>query len=269
MRKSLIAALTALAVLAVAGVAYAANVYDLPNAGTSPAGKGSPSKPLPKSVNFDYTVKDSAGPRGAPVKKYKIAFQGITSKYAKKFKRCKFSDVSPNAPLSTIQAKCKKAKVGEGRVENLVTSDAMAGDPNSVLTYCNLKLTLYNVVGGLAIRLDGDPPPPSSQNGPLQCVVPTHSAIKAKLKNLRIGGVPSASIEFTVPIELRHNSGLSITVARVQSTVFKKTKRVKIRGKRRKVGFFSAIGCGRKRQVRVTFVDENGASAVAKKSGRC
>jgi hypothetical protein len=269
MRRVVIAALAVVAVLAVAGVAYATNVYELTSSKTTPAGVGTPSKPVPKGVAFDYAVKDSAGPRGAPVEKYKIAFQGLSAKWQSKFPQCKFSATAPDAPLATIMSKCGKAKVGQGRVETLVTTEANAGDPNSVLFYCNLQLTLFNIPGGLSIRLDADQPSPTSQDGPFGCIVPTHRAIQARYVTRKIGGVPGSSLEFSVPSDLRHNVGLSLTVARTQSTLVRKVTKAKIGGVSRSVGLYSAIGCGKKRIVRVTFVDENGVSSNEQSSARC
>lgn len=281
MRKLSVAAIAAVAVLAFSGVAYAANLYGLPIASTAPKGAGSPTKPFATGVKFGYTVKDTNGPRGAPVKTYKIAFQGLTSKYAKSLPKCKFSDVSPDAPLATIQSKCKKANVGSGRVESLVATENVVpptvpptpnNNPNDVLAYCNLQLTLYNLGYGLAIRLDADNTTlPTSQSGPFGCIVSTHRAIEAKFKNIKIGGVASSSLNFDVPDDLRHNSGLAITVANTESTVKKKTTKVKIKGKQRTVGLYSSIGCGKgkKREIRVTFVDENNVSSNSSKKVGC
>ena len=94
MRKLSIVAIAAIAVLAFAGVAYAANVYDLPTAVTKPKGVGSPNKPVPAGVQFDYTVKDEAGPRGAPVETYKIAFQGLTQQVRQEVRRSASSRTS-------------------------------------------------------------------------------------------------------------------------------------------------------------------------------
>jgi hypothetical protein len=273
MRKLLFAAVAAVAVLAVAGVAYAANVYELTESSTFKRGKGSPSNPVPKGVSFDYTVKDEAGPRGKPVKTYKIGFQGLTPKYQNRFPQCQFGQTDDDAPLATIMQRCRRAKIGEGRVESLVAIEATNPGPgqDSVALYANLQLTLFNIPGGISIRLDADTPPPTSQDGPFGSPVPTHTAIRARHRNVRIGGVPSSSLEFDVPEELRHNSGLEITVARTTSTVRRLVTNARIRGKRRKVGFYSAIGCGRNNQrlVRVTFVDETGASTNSTGSGRC
>lgn len=272
MRKVVAAALTVAVVLVAAGVAYGVNVYELTKSSTFPAGVGKPSAPIPKGVSFDYTVKDSNGPRGAPVSRYKIAFQGLTSKYAGNFKRCAFGDTDDDAPLATILQRCRAAVVGEGRVETLVTGDNTASDPNSVLFYCNLKLTLINIPGGISLRLDADNLTlPTSQDGPIGCIVNTHRAIQAKYVNKRIGGVPSTSLEFNVPEDLRHNAGFTLTVARTTSTINRRITRARVGGVRRRVGFYSAIGCGRgnKRIVQVTFVDETGQSSNERGSARC
>jgi len=272
MRKVVAVPLALAVVFAVVGVAYAVNEYALTKAKTFPAGVGKPSKPVPKSVQFDYAVKDSAGPRGAPVEKYKIAFQGVVPKWAGRFKQCDFGDTDDDAPLSTILSRCKAAVVGSGRVESLVAPDANASDPNRVDFYCNLKLTLFNIPGGISIRLDADNTTiPTSQDGPIGCIVNTHRAIKAKYVSKRIGGVPSTSLEFSVPLDLRHNSSLTVTVARTSSTINRKVTRAKVDGVRRPVGFYSSIGCGKrnKRTIQVTFVDENGVSSKESKTDRC
>lgn len=276
MRRFSVAAIAAItAALAVAGVAFAANQYGLPTASTAPKGTGSPSKPFPTGVKFGVSVKDSAGPRGAPIEKYRIAFQGLTTKYAKNLPTCKFSDTTADAPLATIDQKCKKAKVGSGRVETLVAPEQVNGqpnkNPNDVSFYCNLQLSLYNIGNGLSIRLDADnTTQPTSQDGPIGCIVSTHRAIQSKLKSIKIGGVTSSALDFTVPLDLRHNSGLVLTVANISSTVKKVTGKAKVDGKQRTVGLFSSVACGKgkKREIQATFTDETGASSkVSKKTG--
>lgn len=278
MRKIVITALALLTLGALAGAAFAVNEYALSKASTSPAGKGTPSNPISKQVKFDYLVKDENGPRGAPVEKYKIQLQGVVSKWADEFPQCKFSDASKDAPLATILQSCGKAVVGKGRVESLVSdgrvNNVPADDPNDIDFYCNLELTLINVVGGLAIRLDADQttPLPASQSDKFGCVAATHRAILGKLKPIKIEKVPTNSLEFSVPLELRHVGGLTITVARVQSTINRKVKSLNVDRDpaKEKIGFFTSIGCGKaKRKTIVTFVDENGKSSTESTSGRC
>jgi hypothetical protein len=252
-RKFLVAALAVIVACALAGVAYAANVYNITVGSTSPAGKGSKSKPLPVGEKFGYTVKDSSQPRGKPVSKYKIAVEGITNKYAKLFPKCTYAQ----ANSTVVSSKCKKAKIGSGKVENL----AGPGNDQSNNSFCNLGLVLYNLGNGLAIRLDGGPPAPSSQSGPVGCALPVHQAINAKFKNVKIDKESSTSLDFSVPENLRHplgaNGNFDNVVANTIATIKKKVTKTKIKGKRRKVGLYSAIGChGKNRTVRVTFTDE-------------
>ena len=72
-----------------------------------------------------------------------------------------------------------KAKVGGGRIESLVALRHGADSPdrsgpNDVDLYANLQLTLFNIPGGLSIRLDADQPAPTSQDGPFGGPVATH-----------------------------------------------------------------------------------------------
>jgi hypothetical protein len=63
-----------------------------------------------------------------------------------------------------------------------------------------------------------------------------------------------------------------VTVRDVVSTIKRgvSKKRVKIKGKRRKVGFYSAIGCkGRKRSIQVTFVSETGQKSPVRRDKKC
>ena len=275
MRKLLIAVIAVVTALAVAGIAMAANVYDLTESSTFKKGKGSPSNPVPKGISFDYTVKDSAGPRGAPVKTYKIQFQGLTTKYQNKFPQCSFADANQNAPLATVMQKCGKAKVGGGRIESLVAFDSVPPLPPKVrmTSTCTRTCSSRCSTSRAAWRSGSTPitPAPTSQNGPFGGPVPTHQAINARHKSVKINGIKSSSLEFDVPEELRHNNGLTITVARTASTIDRKVKKVKIKGKTRKVGVYSAIGCAEngKRIVRVTFVDETDQSSIAKGAGPC
>ena len=260
-RKFLVAALALIVATALVGVAYAANVYNITKGSTSPAGKGTKTKPIAKSLTFGYTVKDSSQPRGKPVNKYKIAIEGITGKYAKFLPKCKYADA--NGP--DYLTKCKNANVGSGKVENL----AGPGTDQSNNSFCNLKLVLYNLGNGLALRLDAGPPAPQSQDGPVGCALPVHQAIQAKFKTIKLDKVETSSLEFTVPENLRHplgaNGNFDNVVANTIATVKRKTTKVKIKGHKRKVGIYTAIGCRKgHRTVRVTFTDETPKTTPAK-----
>src|ERR671918_228047 len=219
MRKFLIAAVAAVTVLAVAAVAYAANVY---------------------------TVDGSTSPGGT---------DGVNA-----------------TDLATVKRVCKKARVGGGVIRAYAGAEA---DQTQKLN-CVLELNLYNLKpgnygprgriskknGGLAIRIDGVPPaPPALENRYKgQCAAPQNEAILAPYKTVKIKGVTSDELQFTVPQSLLHPApGLETVVQFTESAVKKRTAMKRIKGKNRKVGFYSAVGCkGNKRSIQVTFISEAG-----------
>jgi hypothetical protein len=267
MRKLSIAALTALAVLALGGVAYATNVYTVHIASSSPKGKGTPAKPQPVKVNFGYTVADDQGLRPTVIKQYRIASEGLVT-FPGAFPTCTFAQAS----AQRLPAACNKAKVGGGLVRN----NAGASNDRSQKLICNLRLTLINVSGAgrngaLAIRLDGDPPPPSDPNSrQLGCTVSIHTAIRAPYTQVRLGGFKSSELRFTVPDNLAHPiPGLDNSVVEAVSRVDRKLARTRVRGVRRQVGYYNEIGCRGQRTVRVRFVDEAGAIFNANRQAAC
>jgi hypothetical protein len=281
MRKLLIPALAAAVVLAVAGIAWAANVYTV-DGNTKPHGKGSAAKPLPVSLDFSYTVADSsAANRGIPVNKYFIGAEGLITT-PKAFPSCSGGESAANNPDPAAAAKaCKKARVGGGIIKALIGA---RNDPTNSLN-CVLNLNLYNLKpgnygefgkvgksGGLAIRIDGDPPAPpnldDSHKG--ECLAAQHASILATYHRVKIKGVPSDELRFTVPPELLHPGGLDVTVRDVSSSIIKKVAKVKVHGKKQKVGFYSAVGCkGGKRSIQVTFVAESGQKTPVTKDKKC
>ena len=272
MRKRLVAAVMAVALLAVgASVAWAANVYEVDIASTSPVGKGTPKKPLPVKLGFGYEVsEEDTTIRPTVIEEYKIAPEGLIT-YAKKFPTCTFSQASV-AGTSTLPRACNKAIVGEGLVRN----NAGPVVNRSIKLVCNLGLSLYNISdagknGGMAIRLDGDPPPPADPETGVGCTIAVHTAIKAPFFPVKVQGVPTHELRFKVPIELQQPApGLENSVIDVSSTVFKKTAKAKVGGKRRTVGYYSEVGCkGSTRTVRVKFVDTQGRSFTANKPTKC
>jgi hypothetical protein len=282
MRKLLIPVLAALAAIAVAGIAYAANVYTV-DGDTKPHGKGSAAKPLPVSLDFDYTVADSdPANRGIPVKQYRIGAEGLVT-YPEAFPSCSGGSSGANAQDPAKAAKaCKKARVGGGIIKALVGA---RNNPTSSAN-CVLDLNLYNLKpgnygdagkigknGGLAIRIDGDPPPPPSIDDQYkgQCLAAQHASILAQYKTVKIKGVTSDELQFTVPPELLHPAqGLDVTVRQVASAIKKITAKKKINGKTRTVGFYSAVGCkGGKRSIQVTFVSETGQKSPVTKDKAC
>jgi hypothetical protein len=250
--------------IAVAGIASAVNTYDVHLAKSKAAGKGTTAKPVPASLRFGYRVGDTENQRPQVIKEYRIAAEGLQS-FPDARPTCTYDQATANAPKH--DPACNKAVVGSGSIEN----EAGAPNDRSQKLPCNVKLTLINIStgdprepktvrqirkrGGMAIRIDTDPP---------ACPIPVHSALAAPFYDVKLQGVSSAELRFSVPSELAHPGGLDNAVKEVESSILKKTGRVRIKGKRRKVGFYSSVGRkGRTRTVRVTFIDESGVKKTA------
>jgi hypothetical protein len=275
MRKLWIAALAVVAVMAVAGVAIAANTYEVHLARAS-NGVGTMKKPIPSKLDFGYRVGDTENMRPFVIREYRIAAEG-TRYYPKARPKCTFeaaTDPTVTDPAQ-LSSKCRAAKVGVGTIANL------AGSPTdrSQKLPCNVKLTLINISngdprfpktvsqikkrGGMAIRIDTDPP---------ACPIPVHEALAAPFYDTKLEGIPTSELRFSVPDTLAHPGGLDNSVVEVTSRIQKLTGKVPVKNgkpvaaaKKRTVGFASLVGRkGKTRTVRVTFVDESGAKSTAK-----
>ena len=285
MRKFLIAAVAAVSVLAVAAVAYAANVYTV-DGSTSPRGKGTPGKPLPVSLNFDYTVADeNPNNRGTPVEKYFIGAEGLVT-YPEEFPTCPYSTATgggANAQDASVAKRaCRKARVGGG----IIKAYAGPSTDQTVKLNCVLELNLYNLKpgnygirgkvskkhGALGIRIDAVQAsiPSLDDQYKGQCATAQNEAILAPYKTVKIRGVTSDELQFTVPQSLLHPSGLDTVVQDVASKVRKIVTTKRIGGKNRRVGFYSAVGCkGNQRSIQVTFISESGQRTPVTKNKRC
>jgi hypothetical protein len=278
MRKLWIVALALAAVMAVAGVAIAANTYQVFLAKTT-AGKGTRAKPIATKLDFGYRVGDSENMRPFVIREYRIASEG-TFAFTKARPRCTYvAATDPNVlDPAQLSSACRKAKVGTGTIDNL------AGAPNdrSQKLACDVKLTLINIStgdprypktvsqirkrGGLAIRIDADPP---------ECPISVHEALAAPWYDTKIEGIPTSELRFTVPDSLAHPGGLDNAVVETTSHLQKLTGLVAVRNgvpvaaAKRRVGYLSLVGRkGGTRTTRVTFIDESGAKSTAtKKSG--
>ena len=252
--------------VAVAGIASAVNTYDVHLATSKPANaKGKLTKPVPAQFRFGYRVDDTEDMRPFVIREYRIAGEGLQS-YPDARPTCTFDQANANA--SKHAAPCNKAVVGSGTIEN----EAGAPNDRSQKLPCNVKLTLINIRtgdprepktvrqvrkrGGMAIRIDTDPP---------DCPIPVHEALAAPFYDVKIQGISSAELRFRVPDTLAHPGGLDNSVVEVTSNIRRKTGRDKVKGgATRTVGYYSLVGRkGRKRTVRVTFVDESGAKSTA------
>jgi hypothetical protein len=271
--------------LAVAAVAYAADVYTV-DGGTNPRGKGSASKPLPVSLNFDYTVADETPAfHGTPVEKYFIGAEGLVT-YPEEFPSCPYSTASGGGAhaqdVNVAKQACKKARVGGG----IIKAYAEPNQDQTVKLNCVLELNLYNLEpgnygirgkvskkhGALGIRIDARraliPSLDDQYKG--QCAAAQNEAILAPYKPVKIKGVTSDELQFTVPQSLHHPAGLDAVLQSVEMAVRMKTAMKEIKGKNRKVGFYSAVGCkGNQRSIQVTFISETGQRTPVSKDKPC
>lgn len=266
MRKLWIAVVGALVIsVAVAGIASAVNIYEVPKSliGVSPGAKGSAKKPVPVQLKFGYTVGDTENLRPQVIREYRIAAEGLQT-YPKSQPTCTW--VQANKPIKIDRA-CNKAIVGRGTIDNL----AGASNDRTQKLPCNVKLTQINISsgdpafpktvsqirrrGGMAVRIDTDPP---------ACPIPVHSSLAAPFYDVKLEGISTAELRFSVPDTLAHPGGLDNAVVEVTTTINKETGKARVKGKKRTVGYYSAVGRkGRTRTVRVTFVDESGAKFTA------
>ncbi len=191
------------------------------------------------------------------INQYFIAAEGI--KYFPKARpTCTFSQADESPKYDN---KCKAAIVGNGTIANAFG----AATDRTAKASCDVKLTLLNISngpgvtkkrGGMAIRIDTDPP---------ACPLSIHGSLAAPIFDVKIEGIASSELRFRVPDNLTHPApGLDNSVIDVTSKVLKKTGKVKVKGETRTVGFSSAVGRkGAKRTVRVTFVSEDGQRSTA------
>ena len=268
MRKLIALAVVCTTALVFAAVAYSVNSYTVTPAATTGGGgaKGTSAKPVAKAVKFGFKTKDAAGgKRGTPVKTYKIGFQGL--KYfgkAKAFPKCTLAKLNQKLE-SDVKADCGKAYLGKGVVNNLV---GPTGDTTSTPVQCVLRLSLYNTGKGFALRLDGG----NTAKPPTVCPTAVNESIDARIRTRTIGGIKSGSLEFTVPSRLLHPGAPTISnaIETTNSTISGRKRKVKIKGKTRRVSILSSVACGKsKRTIQVSFTDEAGSTVPAKASVKC
>jgi hypothetical protein len=244
-------------ILAVAAVAVAAtNTYSV-TASTTTAKAGSSKSPVPLGLKFNYTVGEVNNNRPDVIKKYSIFFAGLRTNN-NLFPAC------TDAKLQANKDSCKSAIVGNGYVEAKAGGRTNEADQSQS---CNLQLTLYNVRNNrLMLLLEGGPGESDTRR---QCPLPFGASngsgiIPANFVRTAAG----TSLDFEVPENILHPiPSLSSAVKRVQSTVLRRTKRVK--GKTR--GYFESTGGCRagKRNVRVTFTPESGTAGKASTTIAC
>lgn len=262
MRSWIRAAVGAVGVLAVtAAPASAENVNSV--TGKVTAGSGSASAPLPIDVQFTLSSRNAdVADRPLPTKTYVLGMEGVTT-FAGAFPACSIAKLKARkGPPSA----CSKAQLGTGLVKG--AAGIVEDETMDESVPCNLKLRVYNMGNGIALRLDGEPPLPKSfKTNKIGCPVPIHTAIPAPFRKVTIDGLPSTELQFTVPkLLMRPLVGWNSALQVVNSTLAKRT--AKSGG--RTVGYFSSIGCnGGTRSLQVGFIGTDGVRSDASAQPAC
>jgi hypothetical protein len=248
LRKLRLLAVAVIAVFGLSAVAFAqtsGNTYSV-HAKVNVKG-GSKKKPKPGGFDIGFQIGDAAGNVPQVVKTYFIGAQGlkVNTKVATKTCTVKTMDQAQS------DSKCSKsALIGKGEINNYVSN---AGAPAAGATTCRLPVKIYNAGRNKAAIW--------IKTGPPDCIAAVAQAIDAKWVSK--GGY--TGLQFTVPDGLRHQLGLDLSVFKVDTKFAKKTRTIKVRGKKHTVGYFESVGCGKSkhRKVRATFTDETNRTVTA------
>jgi len=267
MRKLIALAVVCTTALVFAAVAYAVNTYKVTPASTKGGGgaAGTAKKPVAKAVVFGFTAKGPGTERSTPIKTYSIGFQGLKYFGNKSvFPKCTYADTNQKLE-SDVEKDCGKAFMGKGLIDNRVGPTASPGTTSAT---CRLRLRLYNLGNGFAIRLDGG----NTAKPPTQCPIAINQSIKARFKTTTIGGRKGVALVFNVDDNLRHPGSPAVTnsITNVSSTITGKKRKVRIAGKIRRVSVLSSVRCkGKKRVIQVSFTDEKNSTVPAKSTVKC
>jgi hypothetical protein len=246
MRKARVFVAAFVAMLSIVAVAAAQTNQYTVTGKVSPAKGGSKAKPKAGSLNFNFQTSEAAGLLPSPIATYSIGFEGGQVN----------TDLLPFCTAASMTAAktntgcAAKSKIGSGVVKSKVGT---AGQPVATAVDCQLGLTLYNAgKNKAALWLEGG-------NAANPCIAQIAQAIDAKFKKKG----STTSLEFTVPMQLRHQLGLDIAVTDVTS----KINRIVVTKKGKKRGYLEGIGCkDGKRDITVTFTDETGKATPVKQT---
>lgn len=222
--------MTAIAVMAFAGVAYA--VANTMNYTATTKAKGKPSKKKPAPLTYVGTLKIDTNPAGqqpdvGPATTVFFAKPIVNN--SKYFPFCTKAEIDGQP---SIPAKCTKAITGTG------TATAYAGHPgqpraSSVKEDLNVKVINGAPVGKMLFLVV------SSQPGapvPLANRVIPGTVTKAS-------GAFGFAVRFDIPQDLQTNLGLSISLTDFAVTIPGKPTSVKVKGKTQKLSYLALNAC--------------------------
>jgi hypothetical protein len=246
--------ITAISVMAITGVVYAATVTNTMNYTAKLVKKGKPSAKKPAPLTYTGTLHIDTVPPGQQPDigpRTTLFFAKGIINHAKDFPFCDQSEIDGQP---TIPAKCNKAIVGTG------TATAYAGQPGAdrsksvkedldVKAINGTKGTLYLVVTTVNDRQTGAPP----------AVPITNRVIPGTFK--KGSGAFGFLVQFDIPETLQTQVGLSISLTDFSVTLSGQARTLKVKGKSVKESYLALTACKGSVPVKAItqFKDSNGA----------
>jgi|GEM_PF-6437565 len=260
MRKALL--LIPVAVLAVAGIAYAANsnVYTV-SAGIKPMKSGTKKNPKPISLAITYNIA-SSNSKAIPtnVKTYKTFIQQIIAK-TNNFPACGTSRINNSHQGPST---CRKGSLIGG---GWAIVDVYPSNRPALKAYgskCSLQLSIYN--GGnhtFSLYLFSG----NKEDGYNPCKPKKKQAFVEQFSSNGNGLTGT----FTIPATFRSAGKNVWVIVRLHMTISVKTTKVGKKPHRTTIGLLDSVGCpaNHQRQVKVTFTATDGTSGTATRLVPC
>jgi hypothetical protein len=221
--------LTAVAALAIAGVAYA--VTDTVTYSTKISFKGKPSSKKPVNLSYTGILHVDTDPPGNQPEKAPtttVYYSKAIKNNSKVFPFCSVAEIDGKPQ---IPSKCKKAIIGSG------TASALAGtpgNPSSGSVRENLNVTAVNGTSGKFIML----------------VLNSAAGAPVAIQNRVVpGALGKASgqygflTRFAVPKDLQEQLGLTIALTDFKVSIPGKAHSVKVKGKTKKLSYLQVTSC--------------------------
>jgi hypothetical protein len=220
--------LTAVAALAIAGVAYA--VTDTVTYTSKMSFKGKPTSKKPANLTYTGILKVDTNPPGqqpdtAPTTS--VYYSKAIKNNAKYFPGCNQSEIDGQP----FPSKCKKAIVGKGTASSLAGTP---GNPSSTSVREDLTVTAVNGAKGKYVMLVLN----SKPGAPVQI---TNRVVPGFI--VRASGAFGTLIRFQVPADLQEQLGLKISLTDFNVKISGAAKKIKVKGKTVKVSYLQLTSC--------------------------
>jgi hypothetical protein len=220
--------LTAVAALAIAGVAYA--VTDTVTYTSKMSFKGKPTSKKPANLTYTGILRVDTSPPGlqpetAPTTS--VYYSKAIKNNAKYFPYCNQSEIDGQP----FPSKCKKAIIGKGTASSLAGTP---GSPASASVKEDLTVTAVNGAKGKYIMLVLN----SAPGAPVQI---TNRVVPGFI--VRASGAFGTLTRFQVPADLQEQLGLKIALTDFNVKISGTPKTVKVKGKSVKMAYLQLTSC--------------------------